>query len=184
VLKLAKQTIKKEHLIKMKLLVRDYIKKFNLPPDFRPPEKLAFDDLIARPLTRADLKADLDAVNSSIEIIQKTRGGAWPEEQLSEEFDFLDLAWHEREFRDNGSFAYVIYNAHDRYIGCFYIYPMGHRTELTDELLQYDADISWWVTSDAYKQGYYQKLYSGLENWLSGSFPFENVYYSNKEIPS
>lgn len=161
----------------------NFIKKFVLPSDFNAPESLTYEDLTARPLTRKDLKADLDAVNSSIETIQKTRGGTWPEEQLTEEFDFLDLAWHEREFRDNSSFAYVIYDAHNTYIGCLYIYPMGHRTQLTSEFLHYEADASWWVTADAYKQDYYEKLYKAIQEWLK-SFPFKTVYYSNKEIPA
>lgn len=163
---------------------QNYIKKFTLPADFKAPEKLEFEDLIAKPLTRADLKADLEAVNSSIETIQKTRGGAWPQEELSEEFDLLDLAWHEREFRDAASFAYVVYDNRGQYIGCFYLYPMGHRTELTEELNQYDIDASWWVTTDAYEQGYYARLYKGLVEWLSSSFPFSKVYYSNNEIPN
>ena len=29
---------------------------------------------------------------------------------------------------------------------CCYLYPMGRRTPLTEELLTYDVDVSWWVT--------------------------------------
>ena len=163
---------------------KSLIKKFILPVDFNAPEKLVYKDITAKPLTRTDLKADLDAVNSSIEVIQKTRGGSWPEEALSEEFDLLDLAWHEREFRDGSSFAYVVYDTNETYIGCLYLYPMGHRTEFSDELLKYDVDASWWVTAEAYRQGYYTKLYKGIQTWLNQEFPFKEVYYSNKEIPS
>jgi hypothetical protein len=163
---------------------RNFIKKYNLPTNFEAPIELTFDGLIAKPLTRADLKDDLDAVNSSIEIIKKTRGGTWPEGQLSEEFDFLDLAWHEREFRDTSSFAYVVCDDSSKYIGCFYLYPMGHRTELSEELLKYDIDASWWVTSDAYAKGYYERLYYGLQSWLTTAFPFKKIYYSNKEMPA
>jgi hypothetical protein len=159
---------------------KDYIKKFSFPSDFRAPVQFAFEDLSARPLTRSDLKADMEAVNSSIETIRKTRGGTWPEEEVSEEFDLLDLAWHEREFRDGGSFAYVVYDATERYIGCFYLYPMGVRTELTEGLLDYDMDASWWVSTEAYEQGYYDKLYAALQLWLK-EFPVESIYYSNKE---
>lgn len=161
-----------------------FIKRFALPLDYRPPKELVYEDLTVRPLTRADLKDDMEAVNSSIELIRKTRGGSWPEEAVSEDFDLLDLAWHEREFRDCDSFAYVVYGANDAYIGCFYLYPMGHRTDLTEELLQYDVDASWWVTTVAYEQGYYEKLYGALKQWLgSEKFPFDDVYYSNREIP-
>lgn len=160
-----------------------FIKKFSFPADFHVPNKLVFDDLIAKNLTRADLQADIQGVNSSLELIRKTRGGAWPEEAVTEDFDFLDLAWHEREFRDGASFAYVVYSTAGEYIGCFYLYPMGHRTELSEALVDYDMDASWWVTSHAYDQGYYVKLYKAMQRWLN-EFPVTKIYYSNKEIPS
>lgn len=161
----------------------NFIKKFNLPPTFKALGKLVFEDLTARPLTKDDLEDDLAAVNSSIGTIRKTRGGSWPEGPLDKEFDFEDLAWHQREFRDATSFAYVIYNSDNRYIGCFYLYPMGIRTELTEDMLQYDVDASWWVTTQAYENGYYEKTYRGLQQWLADSFPFQRVYYSNREMP-
>jgi len=77
----------------------DLIKKLTLPEDYTPPVQLTYEDLIARPLTRSYLADDLAGVNSSIETIQKTRGGSWPTEELTEDFDLLDLAWHERELR-------------------------------------------------------------------------------------
>jgi hypothetical protein len=159
----------------------DY-KNFTKNLKFKAPTELEYDDLRAKTLTRADLKADMDGVNSSIELIRNTRGGSWPSEPVTEDFDLLDLAWHEREFRDGTSFAYVVYNDNNDYIGCFYLYPMGVRTELTEELMKYDLDASWWVTAEAYKHGYYQKLYEAMRQWLS-EFPVENVYYSNKEMP-
>lgn len=161
----------------------NFIKKFTLPSNFKAPEKLTFDDLFARPLTKEDLDDDLAAVNSSVEVIRKTRGGSWPEGPLDKEFDFEDLAWHQREFRDCNSFAYVVYNTDGMYVGCFYLYPIGMRTELSEQLLQYDVDASWWVSSGAYEKSYYEKLYAALKQWLADSFPFHKVYYSNKEIP-
>lgn len=156
-----------------------YIKKFN----FQAPHDLEYEDLRAKPLTRKDLKADMDGVNSSLELIRKTRGGSWPAEPVTEDFDLLDLAWHEVEFRDGLSFVYVAYNETGDYIGCFYLYPMGFRTELTEELMEYDVDASWWVTTKAYERGYYEKLYKAMQQWLA-DFPVQKIYYSNKEIPS
>lgn len=158
-----------------------YTKKLSLPSGFQAPVKLEYEDIIAKPLTRKDLLADMEGVNSSIELIHKTRGGSWPQEAVTEEFDLLDLAWHEREFRDNESFAYVIYDKDENYIGCFYLYPMGVRTTLSQELIDYDIDASWWVTTDAYEKDYYKKLQAALEQWLADVFPFDKVYYSNKE---
>lgn len=159
------------------------IRRFNFPEDFVAPSELVHDDIVASPLTRSDLQDDMNAVNSSLEIIRSTRGGSWPSEPVSEEFDLLDLAWHEREFRDGDSFAYVVYDTGGNYVGCFYLYPMGFRTPLTDELLNYDIDVSWWVTAKHYERGYYSKLYDALQVWMK-QFPVSKVYYSNKEIPN
>lgn len=159
-----------------------YIKKLSLPKNVSVPTKLRHDNLTARPLTRADLNDDLIAVNSSIEVIRKTRGGSWPEDSLSEDIDFLDLAWHEREFREGSSFAYVVYESKGAYIGCFYLYGIGIRTELTTELSSYEVDVSWWVTADAYNLGYYKKLQDALRSWLCNDFKFTKVYYSNSEV--
>lgn len=32
-------------------------------------------------------------------------------------------------------------------------------------------------------RGYYTKLYAALQRWLADSFPFENPYHSNSEVP-
>lgn len=54
---------------------------------------------------------------------------------------------------------------------------------LTEDFLKYDVDASWWVTAAACQGGYYEKLYTGLQGWLSEVFPFGAVYYSNKQMP-
>jgi len=148
------------------------------------PTRLTYDDVVVRALSRADLEEDVRGINSSLEIIRRTRGGPWPTGELTEEFNLIDLVWHEAEFRDGGSFAYAAYDANDRYLGCCYLYPMGRRTELTEDLLKYDVDVSWWVTATAYEEGYYQKLYRALGQWLDEKLPFKAPYYSNRELPA
>jgi hypothetical protein len=61
---------------------------------------------------------------------------------------------------------------------------MGGRTQLTEELLKHDVDVSWWVTPHAYEEGYYKKLYRALGHWLAEELPFKEPYYSNREIPA
>jgi hypothetical protein len=163
---------------------RAFVKKLPLPAGFTAPVELEFDDLRARPLGQEDLAADLAAVNSSVDVIHETRGGAWPEGELSEYFDLQDLVWHEREFREGLSFAYVVYDDGGRYIGCFYLNPMGRSAELTEASASFDVDVDWWVTAEAYPQGYYDKLYRAVQAWLAQSFPFSQVHYSNAVIPS
>ncbi|KAK8086790.1 hypothetical protein PG994_001764 [Apiospora phragmitis] len=167
---------------------RDFIKRLVVPADFQPPTRLQHETLVATPLRREHVREDLAAVNASRDIIHQTRGGSWPEEELTEEFNRLDMAWHEREFRDRDSFAYVVHDvAQDgsgAYVGCFYLYPMGSRTPLsTPDLLAYDVDASWWVSDDAYERGNYERLYRGLLSWLETAFPFfSKPYFSNREI--
>jgi len=161
----------------------DLIKRLVLPPGYSPPTELTDQDIRARAISRADLHHDVHGINASLDLIRRTRGGAWPGEAVSEEYNFVDLVWHEAEFRDGHSFTYAVYDSNGQYLGCCYLYPMGTRTPLTEELLAHDVDVSWWVTPDAYERGYYAKLYAALQRWLADSFPFENPYFSNREIP-
>ena len=144
---------------------------------------MAHEDLEARAISRADLHDDVRGINASIALIEAHAGGGWPTEPVTEEFNFVDLVWHELEFREGTSFAYAVYDSGGGYLGCCYLYPMGRRTELSERLLGYDVDVSWWVTPDAYERGYYDKLYRALGRWLAEDFPFTAPYYSNTEMP-
>jgi hypothetical protein len=159
------------------------IKKLQLPPDFTAPTRLAYEDIEIRAITRADLEDDVAGINASVALINETRGGGWPTGPVTEEYNYVDLVWHELEFRDGTSFAYVVRDDHGVYLGCCYLYPMGRRTPLSAALSHYDIDVSWWVTPEAYDRGFYEKLYTALRHWLAEQFPFAAVYYSNVQIP-
>jgi len=160
------------------------VKSLQLPAGFDPPSNLSFDDIRARVLSRADLSEDVRGINASLDLIRRTRGGGWPTEPVSEEYNFVDLVWHELEFREGYSFSYAVYDAGGRYLGCCYLYPMGRRTPMTSDLLAHDVDVSWWVTPPAYDEGYYDKLYAALRTWVVRDFPFQRPYFSNVEIPN
>jgi hypothetical protein len=162
---------------------KGFIKSLDLPAGFTPPTELAYEDIRARAISRADLDDDVLGINASLEIIRRTRGGGWPTEAVSADFNYVDLVWHELEFREGFSFTYAVYDSDARYLGCCYLSPMGRRTPLTDELLEYDVDVSWWVTPDAYDRGFYAKLYIALRRWVADAFPFKKPYYSNAQIP-
>jgi len=159
------------------------VKSLDLPPGWKPPTELAYDDIRARAISRADLHHDVQGINASVDLIQRTRGGGWPTGPVSADFNYVDLVWHELEFREGYSFTYAVYDSRGRYLGCCYLYPMGRRTPLTEELLKYDVDVSWWVIPDAYERGYYTKLYAALQHWIEDAFPFTSVCHSNTEIP-
>jgi hypothetical protein len=162
---------------------RGLVKTLDLPSSFIAPTELKYDDIRARAISRADLRDDVDGINVSIELIERTRGGGWPTRPVSDDFDYVDLVWHELEFRERYSFTYVARDVHDRYLGCCYLYPLGRRTPLTKELLRSDVDVSWWVTPRAYQAGYYAKMYIALQHWVTGAFPFKKPHFSNAEIP-
>jgi hypothetical protein len=161
-----------------------FVKKLNLPAGFQAPRRLSYEDVVAEAITRDHLQDDVRGINASIDLIQATRGGRWPTGPVTEDFNFIDLVWHEQEFREGNSFTYAVYDDGGLYLGCCYLYPMGGRTKLTEELLGRDVDVSWWVTPDAYERGYYAKLYAALQHWLPTEFPFIHPYYSNAAIPS
>jgi hypothetical protein len=160
------------------------VKSLGLPQGFAPPTLLEHGDLRARALTRADLAADVRGINASLDLIRRTRGGDWPTEAVTDEFDFADLVWHEVEFRDGYSYSYAVYDTARAYLGCAYLYPMGRRTPLTEQLARHDVDVSWWVTPEAYDRGHYVGLYRALGTWATIDFPFTAPYFSNREIPS
>jgi len=160
------------------------VRRLELPAGWAAPTELEYDDIRASAINRTHLHDDVQGINASIGLIQRTRGGSWPTEPVSEDFNFVDLVWHECEFREGDSFTYAVYDSRGQYLGCCYLYPMGRRTSLTEELRNYDVDVSWWVTPDAYESGYYLKLYTALLQWIEKAFPFTKAYYSNTEIPA
>jgi hypothetical protein len=159
------------------------VKRLPLPADWSAPTDLAYRDVRAAAITRYHLDDDVRGINSAVDLIRRTRGGSWPTEPVTPEFNYIDLVWHECEFREGDSFTYAVYDDHGRYLGCCYLYPLGRRTPLTEELLRYDVDVSWWVTPDAYQAGYYAKVYAALRHWNETVFPFWRAHYSNAEIP-
>jgi hypothetical protein len=160
-----------------------FLRKLPRPPGFHAPTELVHDDLVARAITRADLDDDVRGINASLELIRRTRGGAWPDGPVTAEGNFADLVWHEVEWRDGVSFTYVVRYTDGTYVGCAYLYPMGRRTPLSAELLEHDVDVSWWVTPEAHARGDYAKLHCALQGWLAGRFPFTAPYYSNRHVP-
>jgi hypothetical protein len=160
-----------------------FVRKLPSPPGYAAPTELFYEDLVARAITRADLDDDVRGINASLSLITRTRGGGWPSGPVTAEGNFADLVWHEVEFRDGGSFTYVVRYRDGGYLGCAYLYPIGRRTPLSESVLAHDVDVSWWVTPDGYARGDYQKLHRALQHWLAEAFPFAAPFYSNAQIP-
>lgn len=163
--------------------VAHFLKKLDLPDGFMAPSRLTHRNVVATAITRADLTDDVNGINASLDLISKTRGGDWPTGPVTEDENYVDLVWHECEFRDGKSLTYVLRDTADSYLGCCYLYPLGSRTPLDEQLLDYDVDVSWWVTPDAYRAGLYTQVYEALRHWLAAEFPFWQPHYSNRELP-
>src|SRR3989304_7408461 len=99
-----------------------------VPKDLKVTEKLKQTDFLIRKLCARDVYLDYLAVMSSIDVIQKTRGGSWPTKDLTFEDDLIDLAWHQREFEHKSSFAYTVVNKEGtECLGCLYFFKPGTR---------------------------------------------------------
>ncbi len=152
-----------------------------IPDSFSVPEKLETPDFVIRKLCFDDAKLDYEAVTSSVDLINKTRGGDWPTTDLTLKDDEIDLGWHLREFENKTSFAYTVMSKDEKEcLGCLYLYPPGFRNRTSKDA---DVDVSFWVTQKAYKKGLYEKLYKTLDTWLNTSWPFKKIVYTNIEIP-
>jgi hypothetical protein len=159
-------------------------KKLPLAAGAAAPARLVHGEIEAQAITRDHLDDDVAGINASLDLIGQTRGGGWPTEPVTAEGNFVDLVWHECEFRDGGSYTYALYHARHGYIGCCYLYPLGGRTTLTEELARdYDVDVSWWVTPDAYARADYARVYVALQDWLAEHFASWRPYFSNRELP-
>jgi hypothetical protein len=151
-----------------------------VPDQFEVPRELRTPDFFIRKLRFNDVDLDYNAVMSSIDIIKMTRGGSWPNPDLTHEEDHADLGWHDREFENRTSFAYTVMSPDEKEcLGCFYLYPGGTRGEESKDA---DVDVSFWVTQKAYDQDLYEKLYVAITEFLK-SWPFKDIVFTNSLIP-
>lgn len=162
----------------------ELIKRIVLPAGFAAPATMVFEDIVAAALGRQHLSEDVAGINASLDLISETRGGGWPTEAVIEDGNFVDLVWHECEFRDGRSYSYVVHTADGEYLGCCYFYLLGTRSPLTNDLLARDVDVSWWVTPSAHERGYYEKLFRALQHWGTRDFPFSALHFSNRLVPA
>ncbi len=158
-------------------------KPIALPEGFAAPSRLTYEDIVASALNRDHLHEDVAGINASLDLIRRTRGGGWPTEAVTEAGNYIDLVWHECEFREGYSYGYAVHTDAGEYLGCCYFYPLGKRTPLSEELMRHDVDVSWWVTPSAFERGYYEKLFRALNRWGTEELPFASLHFSNRLIP-
>jgi hypothetical protein len=82
---------------------------------------------------------------------------------------------HVNEHERRTAFTYTVMNhAQDKCLGCIYILPIHSK--------QYDAQVFFWVTKDAYDLGYENELYTAIQNWLKRDWPFKEVIYPGRNL--
>jgi hypothetical protein len=130
---------------------------------------------LLRPLTIHHVIKDYDAVMTSQSHLWQRFGEVWhwPAADLTLEQDLIDLAWHQKEFQTNSSFAYSVLNVDlSRVLGCVYIYPAN-----TAEV---DAEVWFWARQSELQNNLEQNLEKFILDWLAKSWPFDLVLLNNK----
>jgi len=105
-----------------------------------------------------DLDRDYEAVMQSAADIKTANPTlTWPD-GLTREQAMVDLAWHQKEFESRRSFAWVVEDKDQTYLGCIYVYPSiaGEKS----------ADVAWWWKTGAKLDR--KKFRHDLYLWLSG----------------
>jgi hypothetical protein len=128
-----------------------------------------------RPLTIHHVVKDYDAVMTSQAHLWQRFGDVWnwPAADLTLEQDLIDLAWHQKEFQTNSSFAYAVFNVDlSRMLGCVYIYPAS-----TAEV---DAEVWFWTRQSELKNNLEHDLELFIIDWLARSWPFCLVTLNGK----
>jgi len=82
---------------------------------------------------------------------------------------------HEDQFRRRELFVYTVLNPdRTRCIGCVYIAP--------SKLDDYDAQVTLWVTKEAYDKGLDDKLMAAVRDWLVDSWSLERVVFPGRAM--
>ena len=71
------------------------VKSLDLPPGFRPPRHMAYEDIRASAPDPGRSRRRRQGINASVDLIARTRGGGWPTGPVTAEDNYVDLVWHE-----------------------------------------------------------------------------------------
>jgi len=150
---------------------------FFVPEKFEVPEKLVANHMLVRPITSNDVDLDYRAVMNNIEHLRGVFGpdDDWPQESLTYLDDQNALKKHEEEHSKRVAFTYTVLNREENEcLGCVYFIPI--HTE------EYDAQVFFWVTRDAYEKGYEDELEIAVKNWIKTSWPFSRVVFPGRDM--
>ena len=125
---------------------------------FDAPERPRLGDYQFEVLAPDAVHEDYDAVIESVDRLRGFMGGTWPE-GLTLDDNWIDLAWHEREFQALRSFAWIVRDLSGGYLGCAYVFPL---------FMENAAQVWLWIRSGAGPETHEQALAPLLMDWLRG----------------
>jgi len=123
------------------------VKSLDLPAGYTPPTELAYEDIKARAISRADLDDDVRGINASLEIIHGLVVAAGRRRRSVRNFNFVDLVLAELEFREGYSFTYAVVRLRQPLPRMLLLLSYGKAYPAHRKLLEYDVDVSWWVNA-------------------------------------
>lgn len=101
---------------------------------------------------------DYAAVTESQDRLKGLMGGTWPE-GLTLDDNHIDLCWHLREFEHNRSFAWIIRNIAQAYLGCVYVFP---------DFAGDSASLAIWMRSGCGPEAHEETFSTLMLDWLNG----------------
>lgn len=146
-----------------------------LPAGFQPPVALKTAKYQLVPLGPDIVKQDYAAYMGSIEHLQKTMGGNWPNKNITMADAMKDMEQEQARYEKRRSFAYGVLSP-DRAeeYGSVYIRPSRKQG--------YDATVSMWTTQKKFDEGFEKQLMQDMKQWVKAQWPFQKVAYLGDEI--
>jgi hypothetical protein len=120
---------------------------------------------------------DIEAVRVSRDRLRQLfrPDDAWPADDIDEDEDRADLAWHAAEFEARRSFAYHLFDPEgSRCLGCLYLYPT--RSE------KHDGEAYLWTRTDL-PAGQADAIESEVMIWIASVWSFTALAWPGRRIP-
>jgi hypothetical protein len=141
-----------------------------------PPEGLASQDFILRPIVAADAELDYAAVMESRVPLRTWEQTTWPEDDFTVKANREDLEMLERRHGEREAFTYTVMDpAGTECLGCVYFMPPDARSFTRSQITpagelrweDYDAAVYFWVRTSRLADQTDCKLLDALRSWIS-----------------
>lgn len=154
-----------------------------VPDDFELPRVFETNQYRIRPLVVDDVVKDYEAIATNLDRLDRLMGPDYTEpDDLSFHQDFLDVAWHHKEFQRRSSFAYGVWRLDESEgIGGVYVYPPDRGHFYAPPKPGFDAVVFLWTTQKAATEGLDDHLFQTVKRWIADVWPFDAVGFPGRE---